>query len=61
MKGWGFASDKAQVRELYDWLDADKDGYVTWHDFRVTAGSEIAPMEQFYFRQDNKTGKSQPC
>jgi len=45
MKGWGFASDKNQLQELYDWLDHDKDGNVTWNDFRLTAGSEIAPME----------------
>ena len=45
MKGWGFASDANVIRELYDWLDADKDGIVTWNDFRTTVGVDIAPME----------------
>ena len=45
MKGWGFASDKVRLRELYDWLDHDGDGQVTWNDFRISAGSELAPME----------------
>jgi Ca2+-binding EF-hand superfamily protein len=47
MVAWGFQSD---CRELFDWLDLDKDGVVSFNDLRETAGVEIAPMEQFFFR-----------
>ena len=58
MEAWGFKSD---CRELFDWLDLDKDGVVSFNDLRATAGVEIAPMEQFFFRQDIKSSKNVPC
>jgi len=47
MEAWGFKSD---CRQLFDWLDIDGDGVISFNDLRATAGVEIAPMEQFYFR-----------
>jgi Ca2+-binding EF-hand superfamily protein len=42
MKSWGFAND---CHELFEWLDFDKDGKISFNDLRQTAGVEIAPME----------------
>jgi Ca2+-binding EF-hand superfamily protein len=47
MESWGFKSD---CRELFDWLDFDKDGIISFNDLRSTAGVEITPMEQCFFR-----------
>jgi Ca2+-binding EF-hand superfamily protein len=61
MKGWGFASELKDIEALYNWLDADQDGKISFHDIRKTVGQEVAPMEQYFFRQDLKPGKNQPC
>lgn len=58
MEAWGFKSD---CRQLFDWLDIDGDGVISFNDLRATAGVEIAPMEQFYFRQDVQYSKNVPC
>ena len=58
MDSWGFKND---CRELFDWLDLDKDGKINFNDLRQTAGVEITPMEQFFFRQDIKQSKNVPC
>ena len=42
MEAWGFQSD---CKELFEWLDFDKDGVISFNDLRETAGVEIAPME----------------
>ena len=42
MESWGFAND---CTELFNWLDNDKDGKISFSDLRQTAGAEIAPME----------------
>jgi hypothetical protein len=42
MEGWGFKSD---CHELFNWLDFDKDGLISFNDLRQTVGVEIAPME----------------
>jgi Ca2+-binding EF-hand superfamily protein len=31
MEGWGFKND---CRELFDWLDYDKDGTISFNDLR---------------------------
>ncbi len=58
MSSWGFAND---CTELFNWLDYDQDGKISFNDLRQTAGVEIAPMEQFFFRQDIKSSKNVPC
>ena len=35
---------------LYDKLDHDKDGKVSYDDFKKTAGKNISPEEFLYFR-----------
>ena len=47
MDSWGFAND---CSELFDWLDADKDGKLSFNDLRNTIGTFISPMESFFFR-----------
>ena len=47
MDSWGFAND---CIELFDWLDADKDGKLSFNDLRNTIGTFISPMESFFFR-----------
>lgn len=49
MESWGFVND---CTELFQWLDHDKDGKISYSDLRATVGPEIAPMETFFFRQD---------
>lgn len=61
IKQWGFEADEYLVRSLFDWLDHDKDNKVSFEDLRSTAGKEIAPMEQLFFRQDVKPGKPVTC
>jgi len=61
MQQWGFLSTEEGILQLFDWLDADKDGRISYEDLRSTAGKDIAPMEQLYFRQDIKTSKVITC
>jgi Ca2+-binding EF-hand superfamily protein len=35
---WGFESPPEAVREVFDWLDFDRDGKLTFEDLRATAG-----------------------
>jgi len=46
---------------LFEWLDSDSDGKISFDDLKQTAGVEIAPMEQFFFRQDVVGSKNVPC
>jgi len=57
MDVWGFQAKPEQVNDLLTWLDADGDGKISYEDMRMTVGKEIAPMEQIYFRQDNRGTK----
>ncbi len=57
MDDWGFYAKPEQVNDLLKWLDADGDGRISYEDMRMTVGKEIAPMEQIYFRQDNRGTK----
>jgi hypothetical protein len=59
MVTWGFTEDC--VSELFEWLDFDKDGKISFNDLRHTAGTEITPMENFFFRQDVQSSKNVPC
>ena len=57
MDDWGFYAKPEQVNDLLTWIDADGDGKISYEDMRMTVGKEIAPMEQIYFRQDNRGTK----
>lgn len=58
MQGWGFVND---CQELFEWLDADGDGQVSYDDLKATMGPIIAPSEGAYFRQDVQEMKNVPC
>jgi hypothetical protein len=50
------------MRDLFAWLDHDKDGEVSFEDLRLTLGRDITPSEQLFFRQDiSKAGKTINC
>ena len=42
-------------------MDLDGDQRISYEDLRGTAGKEISPMEQLFFRQDVKPGKNITC
>jgi len=50
MQFWGFVATEEQVRDLYNWLDKDKDGQVSFEDMRETIGLDVSPKEAVYFR-----------
>ena len=33
MNTWGFKADSDQIRELYNWMDVDQDGRVSYPEF----------------------------
>lgn len=61
MKQWGFDASEDLKYELFEWCDRDADGRISYEDLRSSVGHEIAPMEQFYFRQDIKPSKAITC
>jgi len=58
---WGFVASAEQIREVFEWLDSDKDGKLSFEDVRETIGLDVAPKEGNYFRQNVVNSKSQPC
>lgn len=38
IKYWGFDASESLIRELFEWLDADKDNKISYDDLRLTAG-----------------------
>ncbi len=61
IRSWSFVAPDEQIKEVFDWLDHNKDQKITFEDLRATAGQDLAPKEQLYFRQDNKPGKTVSC
>ena len=61
LASWSFIAPDDQVRSLFNWLDADKDGQLSFEDLRETIGLDVSPQEGIYFRQNIRNGKSQPC
>jgi Ca2+-binding EF-hand superfamily protein len=49
------------IKELFEWLDYDKDSKISYEDLRSTAGLDLAPRENLYFRQDAKPAKQITC
>jgi Ca2+-binding EF-hand superfamily protein len=35
---WGFEAPTQMIREIFDWLDFDKDQKICFEDLRATAG-----------------------
>ena len=54
---WGFDITEQQFKEFYNFLDHDKDGHITYEDFKNSVGNVISPVEFLYFRQDNPPSK----
>ena len=53
-----FVTSEQEVDELFDWLDNDKDGKLSYEDLRETIGQDIAPKGIAYFRQNVSQSKS---
>lgn len=59
---WGFVTSECQIRELFDWLDYDKDGKLGYEDLRETIGLDVSPKQEAYFRQNMaELSKNRPC
>jgi len=58
---WGIQISDQKVQELFDYLDLDKDGKISYKDFQNTIGLEITPWEGLYFRQDKPVEKDATC
>lgn len=52
LTNWGLDITEEQFEDLYAFLDHDKDGHITYEDFKQSVGSIISPVEFLYFRQD---------
>ncbi len=49
-KHWGIHVTEESFLKIYEELDWDKDGRVSYADFQKTVGREIHPGESLYFR-----------
>lgn len=49
------------VKELFDYMDYDKDGLITYADLTMTIGKEITPMGGAYFRSNAIPNRCIPC
>lgn len=47
---WGFEAPVQMIRDVFNWLDHDKDQRICFEDLRATAGQDLAPREALYFR-----------
>lgn len=61
IESWGFAPQDKIVKEVFDWLDNDKDEKISFLDLKQTIGYELMPQEHFYFRQDVAPSKKLTC
>ena len=53
LKNLGFYLDSNTFDKVFDLFDYDKDGRISYQDFKRTIGERIKPEEFLYFRQDN--------
>lgn len=61
MKHWGYYLSEEQFDRLFDKLDFNKDGKISYEDFQNSVGNEISPPEFLYFRQDLRPQKPIKC
>ena len=61
MKHWGYYLNDDQFQLLFNKLDYDKDGKISYEDFQNSVGNEISPPEFLYFRQDLRPQKPLKC
>lgn len=57
----GYVLTQDQFDGLYQILDQDQDGKISYSDFQFSAGKHITPAEHLYFRQDNKQKNQMVC
>jgi len=50
LKHWGQEVSDDKFQELFNYLDADNDGVISYKDFVLRVGCEIHPGETLYFR-----------
>ena len=50
MHHWGFKASEDEIRDLFNWLDKDQDGELSFLDLRETIGLDVSPKEAVYFR-----------
>ena len=58
---WGLPITEEQFKEVYDFIDHDKDGKITYEDLQQSVGKFISPEECLYFRQDIPPAKLKTC
>ena len=61
MHFWGYVVTEEAMLDLFNWMDKDQDGKLSFTDLRETIGLDVSPKEAMYFRQNVKNSKSQPC
>lgn len=47
---WGLIITDDQFKEIFDFMDHDKDGKITYEDLQQSVGKYISPEEFLYFR-----------
>lgn len=53
LKNWGLYIDSEKFDQVYEAFDHDRDGVISYQDFKKTIGQKIQPEEFLYFRQDH--------
>lgn len=61
MQNWGLTITEDQFKDIYDFIDFDKDGKITYEDLQNSVGKHICPEEFLYFRQDIPPAKLRTC
>ena len=47
---WGLEITEHQFKEIFDYMDIDMDGKITYEDLQNSIGKYIIPEETLYFR-----------
>ena len=58
MSFWGFVATDDQTNALFNWMDRDQDGKLSFEDMKETIGLDVSPKEAVYFRQNINNSKS---
>jgi hypothetical protein len=52
LKHWGLEPTDEVFQEIFDSLDLDHDGLISYMDMQTAVGKIVNPAEELYFRQD---------
>jgi hypothetical protein len=61
LNNWGLSITEQQFQDIFDVIDFDKDGKITYEDLQNSVGKHICPEEFLYFRQDIPPAKVRTC